>query len=68
MNSNWHIGVELGDSRGGDISTWLADILLLEEELRGKIGDGDGCGVIEGEGFNSGKGNVFGCKRLKLGK
>jgi hypothetical protein len=68
MNSNWHIRVQFGDPRGGDISTRLADVLLPEEELGGKIGDGDGSGVIEGEGFNSGEGNVFGCERLRLGK
>lgn len=64
MDGNWDIRIELSDSRSSDFGTRFADILFLEEELGGEIGDGNGCGVIEGEGLDSGKGDVLGCERL----
>jgi hypothetical protein len=54
------IGVELGDSWGGDISAGLADILRLEEELGGEICDGNGGGVVKSKGFDTSEGNVLG--------
>ena len=62
MDGNWNIRVKLGDSWGSDLGTRFADIILLEEELGGEVGDGNGCGVIKGEGFNASEGNVFGCE------
>jgi len=60
VNSNRHVGIEFSDSGSSYSCARLADILLLEEKLGGKIGDGNGSGVIKGEGFNSSKSNVLG--------
>jgi len=68
MDCNRNVRVEFGDSGGSDVGAGLADILRLEEELRGKIGDGNWGGVVEGEGFDTGEGNVLGCEGLLTGR
>lgn len=60
MDCNGDVRVELGDSGSGDFSTGLANVFWLEEELGRQIGDSDGCGVVEGEGLDTGEGNVLG--------
>lgn len=60
MDCSWNIRIQLGDSWGGDFSTWLADILGVEEELRREIGNSNGRWVVEGEGLDTGESNVLG--------
>jgi hypothetical protein len=68
VDCNRNVRVELSDSGGGDIGAGLADILRLEEELRGQIGDSNGSGVVEGKGFDTSEGNVLGCEGLLNGR
>lgn len=53
------VGIELGDAGRGDLVARLADIVQVEEELGGKIGDGHGGGVVECEALDAGQGNVL---------
>lgn len=64
MDCNRNVRVEFGDSWGGDIGARLADILRLEEELRGEVGYSNRSGVVKGEGFDTGEGNVLSCEGL----
>jgi hypothetical protein len=62
MDCHRDIGVELGDSWGGDLGAGLADILRLEEELGGEICDGDGCGIVKSKGLDTSEGDILGYK------
>jgi hypothetical protein len=62
VDCHGHVGVELGDSWGGDFGAGLADILRLEEELGGEICDGNRCGIIKSEGLDTGESNILGCR------
>jgi len=60
VDCNRDIRVKLGDTGSGDFSTRLANVFCLEEELGRQIGNSDGCGVVEGEGLDTGESNVLG--------
>lgn len=65
MDGHRDIGVELGDSWGGDFGAGLADILRLKEELGGEICDGNGRGIVKSKGLDTGEGNILGYKGEK---
>ena len=46
MDCNRDVGVQFGNSWGGDFSARFADVLWLKEELGRKIRNGDWCGVM----------------------
>jgi hypothetical protein len=68
VDCNRNVRVELSDSGSSDVGAGFADILRLEEELRGQIGDSNGSGVVEGKGFDTSEGNVLGCEGLLNGR
>lgn len=65
---NGDVGVELCQTRDGDGCSRGSDVLLSQEELSSEVCDGDGVGVEESDGFDSGESDVLGCRGGKIEK
>lgn len=61
VHLDWCVGVQFGDAWGGNLCTWLSNVIFTKKELRGQILDLCRVGIVKGNGFDTGKGNVFCC-------
>jgi hypothetical protein len=60
MDVYWCVGIQLSHPGSCNLIAWLADIVGSEEELRGKIGNGDRCWIVECQALDTSKSNVLG--------